>query len=334
MNDTLARWIDAGELPVIDMAPLTRDAPGDEAAAMAALVQVGQETREAAEAVGFFYVRNHAIPRELIARTDARARAFFALPLEQKLACRPVDLHRGFLQVGQAKMHERARVDLKESFVWGRDVGADDADYLAGNRMIGPNRWPQSMPELRTTLNAYLDAAHQCARRLLGAMAISLEQPADYFVRQFAKPVSRGTLVYYPPQPADASEDQFGVAAHTDYGVITLLHQDDVGGLEVLTRDGRWVSAPPIPDTLVINSGDLLGRWTNDRFKSNPHRVVNRSGRERLSIAVFADPDYDTPIVPVTVADEAARYPVVSFGDYILSRFDAAFAYRQGTQTA
>ena len=90
------------------------------------------------------------------------------------------------------------------------------------------------------------------------------------------------------------------MAPHTDYGVITLLHQDDVGGLQVATRAGEWVTAHPIPGTLVINSGDLLGRWSNDRFKSNPHRVVNSSGRERLSIAVFADPDFDTPIMPVT----------------------------------
>ncbi len=322
MSYASARWIDAGEIPVIDMAPLTAGDPD-------ATRRVGERMRDAAEAIGFFYVSNHGIAQDLIDRTDRLARDFFAQPLEKKLAVKPADRHRGFLQVGQAKMHERARVDLKESFIWGRDVADDDPDYLSGNRMIGPNRWPDWMPALRPTLNAYLDAAHGCAGALLGALAAGLGISPDYFKRRFDKPISRGTLVYYPPQDPDAGEDQFGVAPHTDYGVITLLHQDDVGGLQVMTRDAQWVTAHPIPGTLVINAGDLLGRWTNDRFKSNPHRVVNSSGRERLSIAVFADPDFDTPIVPVTRPGEPARYPEVSCGDYILGRFDAAFAYRR-----
>jgi isopenicillin N synthase-like dioxygenase len=111
--------------------------------------------------------------------------------------------------------------------------------------------------------------------------------------------------------------------------VITLLHQDMVGGLQVFSRQREWVTAHPIAGTLVINSGDLLGRWSNDHFRSNSHRVVNSSGRERLSIAMFVDPDFDTPIVPVTAPGEAAHYPEVSCGDYIAARFDKSFAYRQ-----
>jgi isopenicillin N synthase-like dioxygenase len=219
-------------------------------------------------------------------------------------------------------------VDLKESYIWGVDVPADDPDILAGNRMMGANRWPGFMPEMRPVLNAYLAATHRCADRLLRALAVGLGTEEDRFVQRLAKPISRGALVYYPPQPSDAGTDQFGVAPHTDYGVITLLHQDDVGGLQVATRNGQWVNATPIPGTLVVNSGDLLGRWSNDHFKSNPHRVVNASGRERYSIAVFVDPDFDTPIVPVTAPGEKALYPEVSCGNYILGRFDASFAYR------
>ena len=195
--------------------------------------------------------------------------------------------------------------------------------------MIGPNRWPAFMPELRPALNAYMDACHVCAQRILRALAVSLNADEDTFVRRFTKPISRGALVYYPPQPPDAGEQQFGVAPHTDYGVITLLHQDMVGGLQVFNRQREWVTAHPIAGTLVINSGDLLGRWSNDHFRSNSHRVVNSSGRERLSIAMFVDPDFDTPIVPVTAPGEAAHYPEVSCGDYIAARFDKSFAYRQ-----
>jgi isopenicillin N synthase-like dioxygenase len=317
-----ARSIAVDEIPVVDVEVL-------QGGNLEQMLGVGMQMREAAERIGFFYVRGHGIPADLIREVDATARRFFAAPLERKLSVEPVDRHRGYLKLGEAKMYEKARPDLKESFVWGIDVSDNDPDYLAGNPMIGPNRWPDWMPELRPVLNAYLSAAHDCSRHLLGALALSLGAPQDAFTRRFAKPISRGTLVWYPPQPVEADARQYGVAPHTDYGVITLLHQDPVGGLQVATRRGEWVVAHPIPDTLVINSGDLMGRWSNDTFRSNPHRVINSSGRERLSIAVFVDPDYDTPIIPVTSEGEAPHYPEVSCGEYILGRFNKSFEYRK-----
>lgn len=158
---------------------------------------------------------------------------------------------------------------------------------------------------------------------------MSLGEPEDTFVGRFAKPVTRCTLVHYPPQPPDLGAEQFGVAPHTDYGVITLVRQDDVGGLQVRSRSKEWVTAHPIPGTLVVNVGDLLARWTNDRFRSTPHRVVNASGRERVPIAAFVDPDHDTPIEPVCAPGEASRYAPTTCGEYILGRFDQAFAYRK-----
>ena len=318
MSYACAKDIAVESIPIIDVGPL----------ATGGIDAVAREMRAAAESVGFFYVRNHGIPADLIARTEAIARRFFAAAPEDKARVAPLDRHRGWLKVGEAKMYAGARVDLKESFVWGLDVDAADPDYAAGNRMHGPNRWPDFLPEMRPVLNAYFEAAHTCGRQLLGAFAASLGVAPDYFNARFAKPVTRGTLVYYPPQPPDAGETQFGVAPHTDYGVMTLLHQDMTGGLQVRSRSGEWVMAHPVPGTLVINVGDLLGRWTNDRFQSTPHRVVNASGRERYSIAIFLDPDYDTPVVPVTLGGESPHYPPVTCGEYILSRFDSSFAYR------
>ena len=317
-----ARQVDINRIPVMDIAPLASGAHAD-------LASVGAHMRDAVEDIGFFYVNNHGVDLTLIERVNTLAHQFFAQPLASKLQVEPIDRHRGYLKIGEAKMYARAKADLKESFIWGIDVADEDADYLAGNPMIGPNRWPAFMPGLRPALNAYMDACHVCAQRILRALAVSLNADKDTFVRRFAKPISRGALVYYPPQPPDAGEQQFGVAPHTDYGVITLLHQDMVGGLQVFNRQREWVTAHPIAGTLVINSGDLLGRWSNDHFRSNSHRVVNSSGRERLSIAMFVDPDFDTPIVPVTAPGEAANYPEVSCGNYIAARFDKSFAYRQ-----
>ncbi len=317
-----ATHIAVDDIPVIDIAPLLHDDS-------AGLAAVAGQMLNAAESLGFFYVKNHGIDVEILDRTDAAARGFFAHSLEAKQQVQPIDRHRGFLSVGQAKMYDKAKVDLKESFIWGLDIDERDPDYRAGNRMFGPNRWPSFAPQMRPAFNAFFDAANLCGQRLLRAFAVSLGVAPDYFTRSFKKPVTRGTVVYYPPQPAEAGDDQFGVAPHTDYGTITLLYQDQVGGLQVWSRRKEWVTAHPIPRTLVINVGDLLGRWTNDRFQSTPHRVINKSGRERMSIVAFVDPDFDTAIVPVVAAGDRARYEPVGCGDYILGRFDKAFAYRK-----
>jgi len=137
--------------------------------------------------------------------------------------------------------------------------------------------------------------------------------------------------VYYPAQPPEAGADQFGVGPHTDFGVLTVLAQDATGGLQVETADGAWVHAPPIPGTLVVNVGDLLARWTAGAYRSTPHRVVNRSGQERLSLVLAFDPDPETRIDPAEVFGTApdGAEPAITCGDYLLWRFGRAFAYRQ-----
>jgi isopenicillin N synthase-like dioxygenase len=321
MRDQSVVDIPIEAIPVIDVGALVN---GDSTATS----DVGRAMRQAAETIGFFYVKNHGIAQALIDRVDQVARQFFALPDAVKREVEPTDRHRGFLKVGEAKMYAGAKIDLKESYIWGLDLAHDDADYVAGNRMHGPNRWPAQIPQMRATFNEYFQASNACGRMLLRAFAASLNISPEYFVTHFAKPVTRCSAVFYPPQLPDAGEDQFGVAPHTDFGTLTLVYQDPIGGLQVRARDGKWVIAHPIPGTLVVNVGDLLARWTNDRFKSTPHRVINRSGRERLSIAAFVDPDFETPIRSVTAAGETPRYDPVTCGEYILGRFDKAFAYR------
>jgi isopenicillin N synthase-like dioxygenase len=319
-----AKHIDVNSIPVIDVGPLMADDPEG-------LARVAREIRAASEAIGFFYIRNHGVDAALIERVFAASRAFFALPEAEKRKVAINARHRGFLGVGQAKMYTGANIDLKESYLWGLELGEDDPDVRTGKKLMGPNNWPSFCPEMRPALYAYYEAVLACGRRLLRAIAASLDRPADFFERPFAKPLARGSLVYYPPQPPDMSEQQFGVAPHTDYGGITLLSQDLTGGLQVLSRAGDWVTAHPIADTFVINIGDLMARWTNGRFRSNPHRVVNSSGRARYSVAIFFDPHPDTLIDPRDLLDDksAAKYPPITCGDYVVERFDKAFKYRE-----
>ena len=316
MSYAEAERIDVDAIPVIDLT-----GPSQTNGDKAALRTVGRAMLAAAEGTGFFYVRNHGVPMALIEQVLSVSARFFAEPMDRKQSVRVNEGHRGFIGMGQAKMTTAARPDLKESFIWGLDQPGADG--------IPPNRWPDFMPGMQPTLTEFFQAGHQLGWSLLRAVAAALDIAPDTFVRTIDRPISRGSMIYYPPQPPDMGTEQFGVSSHTDYGCLTLLYQDGTGGLQVQASDGTWLMAQPIPETFVVNIGDLLARWSNDRFRSTPHRVVNRSGRTRLSTALFIDPNRDTLIEPVLRPGAAPHYPPVTCGDYLKSRLDAAFAYRK-----
>lgn len=308
-----AQRIDLEAIPVIDLTGIADGGP--------ALAAIGGQMLAAAEGIGFFYIHNHGIPGSLIdAVFDVSAR-FFAEPLARKQQVAVNAGHRGFIKVGEAKMASRARPDLKESFVWGLDQPDPDG--------IPDNRWPGFLPAMRQVLTDFFTTGSQVGWSMLRAFAAGLDIAPDTFVRTIDRPISRGSILYYPPQSPDMGADQFGVSSHTDYGCLTLLYQDSTGGLQVQGRAGAWLTAHPIEGTFVVNVGDLLARWTNDRFRSTPHRVVNRSGHARYSTALFIDPNADTLIEPVIRPGETAHYAPVTCAAYLRSRLDAAFAYRQ-----
>lgn len=306
-------------IPVVDISALGSGDPEATAEAAAALC-------DAAASVGFFYVSRHGIAPAQFEQVFSIAQRFFASSSEQKGTVAVSPHHRGWLEIGAAKMYGSDKADQKESFVWGLDIPEDDPDFLAGRRLLAPNRWPVFIPEMRATLNAWFDATQHCGQRILEAFAIGLGIRRDYFRAHFDKPVSRGSLIYYPQR--EPQSNGFGSAPHCDYGTLTLLAQDDIGGLEVRTRAGEWVNAAPIPGTFVVNVGDLLARWSNGRFESTPHRVVNPTGRARYSIAMFVDPDWDSVVEPAVRAGETAKYAPIRCADYIYERYDEAFSYR------
>ena len=180
--------------------------------------------------------------------------------------------------------------------------------------MRGVNQWPRSMPRLGLILERYFDAASEVARHVLRGCALGLGLPANTFLQGVSRPLSRASLAYYPPQPETLGPDVFGVSPHTDFGVLTVLCQDEVGGLEVQDYEGDWVVAQPVPDTLVVNVGDLLARWSNDK---------------RLSMVVAFDPDFDTLIDPSVSLrpGEVPVYDPITCGDYLVWRFARAFTY-------
>ncbi|MBS1019231.1 isopenicillin N synthase family dioxygenase [Gluconobacter cerinus] len=304
---------EAAYLPIIDLGAARN---GDYAA-------TGALISDAFSKSGFCYIRNHGIPEELIRRTHDEALAFFHAPMEEKLACKPKEAVRGFNALNRTTMYGAKNPDYKEFYQIGLELPPDDPAVLAGQALRGPNQWPAGRPTFRQAMLQYFEAVGVCGQHLLRAVACSLGIAPDFFVSKYDRPLQRTQAIWYPPHPTERQNDQFGVAPHTDYGCVTLLWQDETGGLDVQGVDGQWVSAPPVPGTLVINIGDLLCRWSNQRYNSNMHRVTNLSGKERLSIATFYDPDYDAIVDPcdLNLPDgDASLFPPVSAGDYIIGR--------------
>ncbi len=319
MSYATARKTMAEEIPVVDITPL-RDGSDPKS--------VAQALHAASQGLGFIYIRGHGIPEEVIAAARAAAYDFFHADPEAKEGVRVSDRHRGWLGRGGAKMQDDAKADLKESFIWGfqDEEGKTPEDHP----LRGQNRWPAFQPGLETAAMSYYDHVHAVAHQLMRGFALGLDLPVDFFLRSADKPLSRCSFVYYPPQDASAGADQFGVGPHTDFGVLTVLCQDNVGGLQVQDTNGEWIEAPPIPGTLLVNVADLLTRWTDGAYKSTVHRVVNSSGRERMSLVLAFDPNPETMIDSRDVfgPDHVSKDEPITCGDYLIWRFGKAFAYR------
>ena len=261
----------------------------------------------------------------------AAGRSFFELPEAAKAGI-AVDRHqRGWMAQGLANLEGSATHDAKEVFFWGRDVDADDEQVKAGLPLVHPNQWPdETAPFLRAGILPYYKAVMALGLRILECLAIGLDVNPGIFTRAYHRPLGRGQLVYYPAiGEADIEAERFGAAAHTDFGVLTILQQDSLGGLQVLNRSGDWIEAMPIEDTFVCNIGDLLERWTNGRLVSTRHRVLNRSGRSRYSIPIFCDPASDAVVDPRDFDKHAdiEALPPIEAGAYIMGKNRRNFSH-------
>jgi len=317
-------------LPVIDIAPL---AGPDEGAALA----TARALCAAYEEIGFAYVSGHGIADDLLQAAFAQSRAFHASPLERKQRLAINAAHRGYMGLASSTVvtstvNRNTHPNLSESLMLMHALADDDPRVLNGEPLAGPNQWPDWLPAFRPAIEAYIDAADAVCRRLLRGFELGLGLPPGYFAPMFAEPVTFLRLLHYPPHPADAPDNQFGSAPHTDYGCMTLLAQDDSGGLQVRHRDGHWIDAPPLPGAFVLNVGDIMAVWSNDRFVSTPHRVVNRSGGDRYSIPFFFDPGMDTRVSCLPGChgpDNPPRHAPVRYGDYLMARLDRNYDYRK-----
>lgn len=316
-----------GDLPVIDLAALRDGERG--------VREVAATLCAAFEKVGFAYVVNHGVPQDLIDAAFGASRAFHAQPVERKMAIRMNAWHRGYMPFASStivtsSVQRATRPNQSESFMLMHEVPPGDPRIAAGVPLAGPNQWPEELPGFRAATIAYDDAMRALAKRFLPLFERVLGLAGGTLAPMFSQPTTFLRMLHYPPQPPDDPDDLFGSQPHTDYGFITLLAQDDAGGLQVRTRAGTWIDATPVPGSLVMNLGDITQRWTNDRFLSTPHRVRNLSGKDRYSIPYFFDPNMDAVISCIADAREAPRHAPVVYGEYLMHRIDANYDYRKG----
>jgi isopenicillin N synthase-like dioxygenase len=321
----MPRRASATEMPILDLGDWL--AGGD-------IRPLAEQFKAACTNTGFFYIRNHGIPRAVVDGVFDATRRFFALPEEERLKDKIDErFRRGFMPYGVTQ-HPGHKPDLKESYELSIDLPLTDPDVQAGLPLHGPNHWPADKPWLKEAAETYFAHTLALGKQMMRIFATALEQPEDFFLQYCKKPMVQSRLFHYPPQSSPTSLE-LGAAAHTDYGMMTLLAQDPIGGLELRTRGGEWVAAPYIEDTLVINLGDMVKVWTNDVYVSNPHRVANRTGLERFSIPTFFNLDYHTPVACLPnfqSAGKPTRHAPVKSGDYLVKRFAAVQKYKTPTE--
>ena len=278
---------------------------------------VAKQIRWALSNAGFMYVKNHGVAQDFVDQVFDVTRHFFDLPMERKMALhvsRSDVALRGYIEPFGENTDPGKTRDLKECF----DIGPERAN-LEGP-FFGPNQWPDGFPEFQELVYGYHRKMVALSKTLLKGIALSLDLPEAHFEGLMRDPISIQRLLHYPPQPANAAPGEKGCGAHTDFGGLTLLLQDENPGLQVWDRHSKsWIHAVPVPGTYVVNLGDMIARWTNDQYRSTLHRVVNMSGRERYSVPFFfsGNPDHVVECLPTCLAPgEAPRYPAVTVEEH------------------
>jgi len=318
-------------VPVIDIAPFLAGGAEDKARVVA-------EVDAACRDIGFLVISGHGVPDTETRELQRVARAFFDLPHWEKLRVKmPPDRYRGFMAVGNEdvaySMDEAEKApDWRESFVTGPSNHAYDKYHYGpdGWRFFAANLWPDNPPEMRQLWQAYYLQMERLAGDLMRIFALALGLDEHFFADKIDKHITNFTTCYYPPQLTPPEKNQLRCGPHSDYGSLTIVTSDTpVGGLQVRGKDGAWSDVPCIPGTFTVNLGDLMAEWTNDRWRSTLHRVVNPPRTEadstRLSLLFFHQPNYDAVIECLPTCSDAAhppRYERITSGAHVARKVD------------
>jgi isopenicillin N synthase-like dioxygenase len=332
-TDVSAQPPNFDSIPIIDIAGLYSEDLGDRQQVAAAL-------KDACETSGFFYITNHRVSSSQIADAFRVTEAFFALPYAEK--CRyhlaQSSHHRGYFGFGdlRADLHEQTSFDVSEGYEIGLDVPADRLQTPLEREMYGPNIWSDQPSDFRAVLSSYYNSMLSLGRVLFHGFALALDLPETYFDDKITRPMAQLSLLHYPPQPLPIDPKHLGLGAHTDFECFAILSQR-TNGLQVQNNQGQWIEVPPIPDSFVINIGDCMARWTNDRFASTIHRVINLTGNSRFSIPFFFAANHDATIACLESchsSDCPPRYAPVQSGEWIKANLSASYTDQQANLKA
>ncbi|MEH1853411.1 MAG: 2-oxoglutarate and iron-dependent oxygenase domain-containing protein [Nostoc sp.] len=327
-------------VPIIDISALV-SGKGDlcREAALRLRYSVASQINQACQESGFFYIIGHGVDENLQQRLEEISRQFFAQDLETKLKIRMAlagIAWRGYFPVGGELTS--GKPDLKEGIYFGAEQGEEHPLVQAGTQMHGSNLFPANIPQFAETVLEYMEAMTNLGHTLMTGIALSLGLEASYFADRYtSEPLVLFRIFNYPPNlsPSDG-EPIWGVGEHTDYGVLTILKQDNSGGLQVKSKS-HWVAAPPVPGSFVCNIGDMLEKMTAGLYRSTPHRVQNQSGNHRLSFPFFFDPNFDVQVKSIELDhivanDHSDRWDQTNihdfrgtYGDYVLSKVSKVF---------
>ena len=325
--------IDVPAITAIDLGAFLRGSAVEQAEIAARVDDICRNT-------GFLIIENHEVPGAIIENAWTRSRAFFDLPLEEKLTAKSADpkCPRGYFPMASETLAKSLGVDtppdLKESFGIGR-LNAPSIELSAAEKefYFGDNLWPTSLPNLDYTLTKYFNAMTVLGGKILTLFAAALEMPHNYFEHFHTHPMSALRCLNYPGSDEPLLPMQKGAGEHSDYGSITILKSDpNIPGLEIKLASGEWAKAPLVGDAFIVNIGDMMARWTNDRWVSTLHRVIQpgdpkTGASRRQSIAFFHNTNLDAEIecIPSCLAPgEQPKYEKVLSGPYLWNRFSSA----------
>ncbi|CEG46122.1 gibberellin 2-beta-dioxygenase [Plasmopara halstedii] len=290
-----------------------------------------EQLRLACTTVGFFYLVNHGISDALIAQVYQEMTLFFSQPLEDKRLVLANKYMRGYTLMSEETLNPSVQIkgDTKEGYYICRHVPLDSDEMKLP--LHGPNIFPNKakFPTFQETMETYYAAMCQLAFNVARLFAEAAGEKGKFDgLGMFDKPMAALRLLHYSPEKADVNKGIFGAGAHTDYGLVTLLSTDMTGGLQILHEE-KWMDVPPRRDAFVVNIGDMAERFTNGKFKSTRHRVVNVSGKDRYSVPFFYDPNFTCQVecFPSCVTDKnPARYPPTTSGQHLLDMYKQTYA--------
>lgn len=311
-------------LPIIDLSNL-------DTASQTEKQMLAKQIGQACQLHGFFYVTGHGIPAQLQENLFQQSKQFFGLPTSQKEKVHKKfsTANRGYEPLKNQTLEAGSPPDLKEGFYIGHEHDASHPLVQTKRFNYGANQWPQDVPDLKTIALDYIEKMSSLGEKLMGLLALSLNLEEDYFSDFCQDPLVTLRLLHYPPQPATPLENEKGCGAHTDFGGLTLLLQDELGGLQVWSqKDKNWIDATPIPGSYIVNLGDMIARWTNDKYKSTLHRVINKSGKERYSIPFFYSGHIDHTVSCLTTClseNQTPKYAPTTVEKHMIEMYQKTY---------